>query len=1165
MEKIGGNMTEVCKKLSEVVEIVLNPYVDQKERIEAQKLCEDFKENSPLCVQCGLNLAGKENSHIVRHFGLQLIEHCIRFRWNDLTVDEKCFIKSASMQLLLNGTHDILNEQTHIKDALSRIIVEMIKREWPQHWPDMLNELSNLCCAGETQTELVLLIFLRLAEDIVEFQNVQNQRRREIYQALTANINEIISFFLQKLKENVNLYSSQTNSKDEITKQNSVAYCRVAQAVLVTLTGFVEWVSISVIMMCDGLLFQLLCHLLSDENLQLYATECLLQVVNRKGKSEEREPLLILFSENFMNMIFKAASTAAAASLEEHNYLFLKRLCLVLTGLGSQLCSLWGTIKDVGRPTNFKMYLECILAFTEHPSQIITKYTHVLWTAFFRHEIISKDPDLLDKVLAKVISSSAAKLLKVGLPSHSDSPSCEYSRLEFDSDEEFNAFFPKMRSGVLETIRLATVLNPLLAFKYATYWLESELKKPVNSVEDCGMCTMMSSSFLQWEATSAFLECVTIKLSHAKEPRPLVEDGITLLKAVMQYETQDPLILSCALSCISALFVFLSEDSGMLSKVLDKIFSTLVFSLPGQTKATRSRAVKNVRRHACSSLVKICKLYPTLLVPCFDQIYTHVKNLFQDPEQLSQMEKCTLVEALVLINNQFNDFSKQSAFIKEILQPVSSTWLSNDVKQAFVNCQGFMSYIGLNQKPVEPSNSDIVGMNRSQIVFCVDMILAVIKRSSWPPDFEEAKSGGFVTYDQANSFILNNPAGDTIYPLLENVVHLARVLNELWLPEVYSLVCPEFKTAYEMSDSDRNNILGITNPPCIEPMTATKSPIVRMQNFLTAVHDNCYHLLGNAGPKLGNIFYSIPNLATMIVTKVFANLDVLPDYRLRPVIHILCVFLKTFIQNCPAEFYTSVLVPVLDHICPYMYQRLNNKWQILAQQAALNNIQEDENADTQEVLDDQLHRQLTKEYIDILIAVLLKRGRNVEELGDGMDAEDYSDHRPSHHDETLSDLGILIVKSELILPSIIFCIYNGLSWNDTAACAKCSQICWPVLKQLLEENMITSQEASHLLQCVLLGLQKHGQHAANQAMLLNLGLQVYEAFRSRFPEVMTEIMLQIPNCKKNDLQSFDDKILQENSSKQFSDKRKKDMFKKIVVEIIGVCIFILCSTIRTVC
>lgn len=36
MEKTDENVKEVCKKLSEVVEIVLNPYVDQKERVEAQ-------------------------------------------------------------------------------------------------------------------------------------------------------------------------------------------------------------------------------------------------------------------------------------------------------------------------------------------------------------------------------------------------------------------------------------------------------------------------------------------------------------------------------------------------------------------------------------------------------------------------------------------------------------------------------------------------------------------------------------------------------------------------------------------------------------------------------------------------------------------------------------------------------------------------------------------------------------------------------------------------------------------------------------------------------------------------------------------------------------------------------------------------------------------------
>lgn len=61
---------------------------------------------------------------------------------------------------------------SHIKDALARIIVEMIKREWPQQWTTLLEELSEACCKGEreAQTELVLLIFLRLVEDVALLQ-----------------------------------------------------------------------------------------------------------------------------------------------------------------------------------------------------------------------------------------------------------------------------------------------------------------------------------------------------------------------------------------------------------------------------------------------------------------------------------------------------------------------------------------------------------------------------------------------------------------------------------------------------------------------------------------------------------------------------------------------------------------------------------------------------------------------------------------------------------------------------------------------------------------------------------------------------------------------------------------------------------------------------------
>lgn len=49
------------------------------------------------------------------------------------------------------GMQPVLEEECYVKDALSRIVVEMVKREWPQHWPDMLKEMEALTAMGVYQ------------------------------------------------------------------------------------------------------------------------------------------------------------------------------------------------------------------------------------------------------------------------------------------------------------------------------------------------------------------------------------------------------------------------------------------------------------------------------------------------------------------------------------------------------------------------------------------------------------------------------------------------------------------------------------------------------------------------------------------------------------------------------------------------------------------------------------------------------------------------------------------------------------------------------------------------------------------------------------------------------------------------------------------------------
>lgn len=58
----------------------------------------------------------------------------------------------------------------------------------------------------------------------------------------------------------------------------AASHGRVVQVVLLTLTGFVEWVSMTHIMAHNGRLLQIMCLLLNDVSFQCAAAECLLQV-----------------------------------------------------------------------------------------------------------------------------------------------------------------------------------------------------------------------------------------------------------------------------------------------------------------------------------------------------------------------------------------------------------------------------------------------------------------------------------------------------------------------------------------------------------------------------------------------------------------------------------------------------------------------------------------------------------------------------------------------------------------------------------------------------------------------------------------------------------------------------------------------------------------------
>uniref|UniRef100_A0A668RR34 Exportin-5 n=1 Tax=Oreochromis aureus TaxID=47969 RepID=A0A668RR34_OREAU len=1137
---MADQVAAMCDQLVKAVNVIMDAETSQIYRLEALKFCEEFKETSSLCVPCGLQLADKAQPAVVRHFGLQILEHIIKFRWNDMQQQEKVHLKESAMQLLSNGTHSILDEESHIKDALSRIVVEMIKREWPQHWPDMLKEMETLTSQGEAQTELVMLILLRLAEDVITFQTLPTQRRRDIQQTLTQNMESIFTFMMGILQINVEDYCKLKGSPEN-ELQVRKAHCRVAVATLNTLAGYIDWVSLVYITSRNCHLLEILCLLLSEPELQLEAAECLLIAMSRKGKLEERKPFMLLFDDVAIQYILSAAQ---AVEVVERRYIFLKRLCQVLCALGGQLCSLVGSDVEAEVPANLSKYMEALLAFTTHSSQFLKSSTMATWGALFRHEALSKDAVVVEMAV-KFLRASMTNLVKAGFPSRDNNPSCKYSRVDFDSDEDFNSFFNSFRAQQGEVLRSACRIVPLEAFRIGAEWLQYQITSPIDTGDTAsktaeGLCSLLSPSVVQWDAMTVFMECMVSQIIKSVDEENLpIDQSMELLQAVLNYDTKDPLILSCVLTNVSALFPLAIHRPRFLPQVLIKLFKAVTFEIDHEPKAPWTRAVKNVRRHACSSIIKICRDYPQYMLPCFEMFYNHVKELFSSGVTLTHMEKCALMEALVLISNQFKDYEKQKAFVDELMASVVAEWTSNEIRHVLWNPDTFLSFIGADKVVTEQSeDADTAAINRGRLSFCLYAILAVVKRAHWPADLEEAKAGGFVVgYTPAGAPMYRNPCTAQFLILLPNLLALIRTHNSLFLPENMARLSETFSRAHEIMDSEKKVVLGLSHHLLdIYDSPVCKTMIERMQGFFCTLYDNCYQILGSAGVSMQQDFYNIDKLAEGIAGSAFVSLDHVPDHRLplcKLYISLTSVrlFLRQLVLSCPQEYYESLLCPLLGPLFGYMLQRLNMRWQVINQRTSINQV-------TQEMLEEQVVRLLTREVLELLTVTCISRkvsepAANKEEMDGKMQSVS-----PAQPTEELTELGKCLLKHENLYMSLLTLSFTSLSWKDATNCHRtASLVCWTLLRQVVAGNLLT-EAVTWFFTSVLRGLQVHGQHEVCSSTLSQLAMLIYE---NLVRVTVASDDHQIPNvCVISGLEALDqyDHRLMDPSAQKFGEKRR---------------------------
>lgn len=101
-----------------------------------------------------------------------------------------------------------------------------------------------------------------------------------------------------------------------------------------------EFIQLSHVNFKDCYIITVLCSLLDDFNFRQPAIDCLLILLSRKCKNEERECVVQLLDQP-LQQIYSVVLKAISQEANEENNIFLKTLSKVVSMLSSVLCAFW--------------------------------------------------------------------------------------------------------------------------------------------------------------------------------------------------------------------------------------------------------------------------------------------------------------------------------------------------------------------------------------------------------------------------------------------------------------------------------------------------------------------------------------------------------------------------------------------------------------------------------------------------------------------------------------------------------------------------------------------------------------------------------------------------------------------------------------------------------
>ena len=108
-----------------------------------------------------------------RFFGLQLLESAVKFRWGTIPEPQQHALRTYIVRQIVgiagNEASFADRSMRTLLGKLNGVLVEIVKRDWPQKWPNFIPEILESSDSSETLCENNMRILTMLSEDVFDF------------------------------------------------------------------------------------------------------------------------------------------------------------------------------------------------------------------------------------------------------------------------------------------------------------------------------------------------------------------------------------------------------------------------------------------------------------------------------------------------------------------------------------------------------------------------------------------------------------------------------------------------------------------------------------------------------------------------------------------------------------------------------------------------------------------------------------------------------------------------------------------------------------------------------------------------------------------------------------------------------------------------------------